>query len=83
MGILDQFTRVFSTVNAATYTRAMRQFGVFLPEQVNAGIGLKLQYGANKGTLGVVYPTRFVYDQKTDVTLAGALATPIPHKDIK
>jgi hypothetical protein len=49
----------------------MRQFGVFLPEQINAGIGFKLRYGTDAATLGIVYPTRFVHKQKTDVTLAG------------
>lgn len=62
---------MFSTVNTAAYTRAMRQFGVFLPEQINAGIGFKLRYGTDAATLGIVYPTRFVHKQKTDVTLAG------------
>lgn len=70
-GILGEFTRVFSTVNGATYKRSMRQFGVHLPGQINAGIGLKLKYGTDKATLGVVYPTHFVHEQKTDLILAG------------
>lgn len=49
----------------------MRQFGVFLPGQINAGIGFKLRYGTDTATLGIVYPTHFVHKQKTDVTLAG------------
>lgn len=72
-GILGEFTRVFSTVNGATYKRSMRQFGVHLPGQINAGIGLKLKYGTDKATLGVVYPTHFVHEQKTDLILAGKL----------
>jgi hypothetical protein len=35
------------------------------------GIGFKLRYGTDAATLGIVYPTRFVHKQKTDVTLAG------------
>lgn len=49
----------------------MRQFGVFLPQHVNSGIGLKLNLKKGQSALGVVYPDRFVHEQKTDVLLAG------------
>ncbi|XP_033754745.1 alkyl/aryl-sulfatase BDS1-like [Pecten maximus] len=69
--IMQEMKRAFSTVNGATYTRAMRQFGVLLPESVNAGIGLKLTYGGSSGGMGLVYPNKFVSKAVTDVTIAG------------
>ncbi|XP_060073744.1 linear primary-alkylsulfatase-like [Ylistrum balloti] len=67
--VIPQMKRAFSTVNAATYTRSMRQFGALLPESVNAGIGLKLKYDTN--SFGLVYPNKFVSKAVTDVTMAG------------
>ncbi|XP_069112681.1 linear primary-alkylsulfatase-like isoform X1 [Argopecten irradians] len=69
--MLPEMQRSFSTISGATYTRAMRQFGVLLPEAINAGIGLRLKYGASDGSLGVVVPNKVVSKAITDVTLAG------------
>lgn len=70
--IMKQFKRAFSTVNGATYSRGMRQFGALLPDTVNAGIGLKLRYGSSStSSSGLVYPNKFVTKSVTDVTLAG------------
>ncbi|XP_021366206.1 alkyl/aryl-sulfatase BDS1-like isoform X2 [Mizuhopecten yessoensis] len=69
--IIKEMKRSFSTVNGATFTRAMRQFGVLLPESVNAGIGIKLKYGDPANNFGLVYPNKFVSKAVTDVTMAG------------
>jgi hypothetical protein len=51
----------------------MRQFGVFLPDAVNSGIGKMLKYGDGKATLGIVFPNKFVSAPVTNVTIAGKL----------
>ena len=58
--------------NIAGYTRALRQFGVFLPDEVSAGIGFKLRI--DKGNrVAIVYPNKFVSEKETDVVLAGRI----------
>ena len=54
-----------------TYRRAMRQFGTFLPNFINAGIGPQLRYDKYKQMSGIVMPNKFLYDEKMDVTIAG------------
>ncbi|KAJ8303406.1 hypothetical protein KUTeg_019802 [Tegillarca granosa] len=71
VGILKQFQRVFSTVNTATYKRAARQFGVLLPNTINAGIGHRLRYSVSGDRLGVVFPDKFVSEKETEVHIAG------------
>lgn len=51
----------------------MRQFGVFLPDGVNSGIGKMLKYGDGKATSGIVIPNRFVTERVTNVTIAGEI----------
>ncbi|XP_062574263.1 linear primary-alkylsulfatase-like [Saccostrea cucullata] len=68
--INKEFQRTFTT-NTAGYRRAMRQFGVFLPDAVNSGIGKMLKYGDGKSTLGLVFPNKFVHKRVTNLTLAG------------
>lgn len=65
-----EFIRTF-TANTAGYRRAMRQFGVFLPNSVNSGIGKMLKYGDGKATIGLVFPNKFVNQKVTNLTLAG------------
>ena len=65
-----EFQNVLAGPNAAYFARAMRQFGVFLPT-VSAGIGLNLRIGKDTMTAAPLYPTNFVEDPITDLTLAG------------
>ncbi|KAL4219815.1 hypothetical protein ACF0H5_020227 [Mactra antiquata] len=61
----------FKGTTVAGYTRAMRQFGVFLPE-LSAGIGFGLKFGKSDSVhLEFIYPNKFVEGDRLDVTLAG------------
>jgi hypothetical protein len=64
----------FNGPNIAHYIRAMRQFGVFLPE-VSAGIGFKLNIGKEGMTSGFLYPNKFVDGEELDIKMAGRALT--------
>ena len=49
----------------------MRQFGVFLPDSVNSGIGKTLKFDGGKASIGIVFPTKFVHQKITNLTMAG------------
>ena len=49
----------------------MRQFGVFLPDSVNSGIGKMLKFDDGKASIGIVFPTKFVHQKITNLTMAG------------
>lgn len=68
--ILKAFQLNFNGPNVALYVRAMRQFGVFLPE-LSAGIGFKLNIGKEGMTNGFLYPNKFIEGSQIDTTLAG------------
>ncbi|XP_060557213.1 linear primary-alkylsulfatase-like [Ruditapes philippinarum] len=68
--ILKALAMNFNGPNIAHYVRAMRQFGVFLPE-VSAGIGFKLNIGKEGMTSGFLYPNKFVDGEELDIKMAG------------
>ncbi|KAL3859271.1 hypothetical protein ACJMK2_009498 [Sinanodonta woodiana] len=68
--IEKEFRRTALT-SASGFRRAMRQFGVLLPERLNSGIGIRLRYGKTDKTLSIVHPTHFVHNKETDVDIAG------------
>ncbi|XP_045193828.2 linear primary-alkylsulfatase-like [Mercenaria mercenaria] len=68
--ILKALALNFNGPNVAHYVRAMRQFGVFLPE-LSAGIGFKLNIGKEGMTTGFLYPNKFIDGEELDISLAG------------
>ena len=71
-GILKEFKRTFSSVNAAFVTRAVRQFGVLLPDEITLGrgIGQMLRVGGHH-TIGILFPNKYVNRRVTEVNIAG------------
>ncbi|WAR13440.1 YJCS-like protein [Mya arenaria] len=65
------FEVLFTGASDAHFARAMRQFGVFLPEKVSAGIGHRLKYGVENTDIGPIFPTKFVPGNELDVKLGG------------
>ncbi len=60
----------FFTAGPAGFKRAARQFGIMIPDQVNAGIGSSLRTA--KSSIGILYPDHFLDGDEADVEIAGA-----------
>ncbi len=60
----------YFTASQTGFKRAMRQFGVMIPSEVNAGIGGRLAYN-KKTDIGILYPDHFLEGDEADVTIAG------------
>lgn len=68
----DHLNRVANITRETTYRRAMRQFGVLLPEGtvLNAGIGPYLKFNANS-TVAVIPPTHVFAEDQLELEFAG------------
>ncbi len=64
--------RIVSVTRETTYRRAMRQFGVLLPEGgvLNAGIGPRLEFDRTK-TIGAIPPNKTFSEERLDLEVAG------------
>ncbi|KAL5006271.1 hypothetical protein ScPMuIL_015077 [Solemya velum] len=69
--------QVVILIPTSAYTRAMRQFGVYIKDTY-AGIGPELRYGTKDYTSGIVRPNKFLSEKVEDVNIAG-LAMRILH----
>ncbi|XP_071089046.1 linear primary-alkylsulfatase-like [Haliotis cracherodii] len=53
------------------FQRAMRQFGVLIPDHINSGIGMKLRVTEDGQQLGLIFPTKMFVGIERDITVAG------------
>lgn len=69
---LEALARVTGLLHRVTYTRSMRQFGTFLPEDehVNCGIGPKLDFKEGSG-VGLLRPTHTFAGKRQKLDIAG------------
>ncbi|XP_067651706.1 linear primary-alkylsulfatase-like [Haliotis asinina] len=67
--ILSEFQTFFYT-SPIGYQRAMRQFGVLIPNHINSGIGMKLRV-ADEGQPGLIFPNKLFVGIERDITVAG------------
>jgi len=65
------FDIFFSGPGEAHIARSLRQFGVFVPNQVSAGIGPRLLFGRKENLAGPVFPNKFIKGEGEDVILSG------------
>jgi alkyl sulfatase BDS1-like metallo-beta-lactamase superfamily hydrolase len=68
----QEFGRIAAVTRDVTYRRAMRQFGVLLPDgdRVHCGVGPKLEVGAGT-TQAPLLPTRTFDGDRLETTIAG------------
>ena len=65
--------RRVGTVNLITYRRAMRQLGTFIPpnRHINSGIGPRFKLDGRNSTSGLVFPNKFLKQDREEFTIAG------------
>ncbi|XP_061166348.1 linear primary-alkylsulfatase-like [Saccostrea echinata] len=71
---LPQEIRKFhTTAYGAKFKRSMRQFGTFVTKDKfqNAGIGIQLNYGKDKDSMGLILPNKLLRDMEMDINIAG------------
>lgn len=68
-----EIRKFHTTAYGAKFKRSMRQFGVFVTKDKfqNAGIGIQLNYGKAKDSMGFILPNKLLEEMELDTNIAG------------
>ncbi|XP_056008925.1 linear primary-alkylsulfatase-like isoform X2 [Ostrea edulis] len=68
-----EIRKFHTTAYGAKFKRSLRQFGSFVTKgkYQNAGIGIQLNYGKDKDSMGIVLPNKLLKEMELDTNIAG------------